>query len=226
MNDPGARRRVGVRERRDPGAGWRSHTFSDGVCSITLTTALDAGAAERLRGRLRELRERGCDRLIVDVTAAVQPGARAPGLLAAVFQEHTSSCEVVVVTARGSVLDGLLPARVAVAWSLSDARRLLALLPERHSGRARPAPAGAIGAEDRHTLAVRQALRWAAQTAGRGDYDNALRGLATIERVEGALPDDWEERRQVWLAASREQAARRPRRRLVLRQPGLGSHGG
>jgi hypothetical protein len=212
INDPELRRRPGLRERRDPGGGWRSHTFSDGVCSITLTATLDAATADRLRSRLRELCERGCDRLIVDVSAAVESETRAPALLAAVFQEHAPNCEVVVVTARGSLLDGLLPARVAVAWSLSDARRLLAFVPGQRASQ-RPAPAGSIGAHDRHMLAVRQALRWAAQTAGTGDYENALRGLATIERVEGALPEGWNERRQAWAAAARDQAARSPKRR-------------
>jgi hypothetical protein len=212
MSDPGARRHRG-RGRQDRGAGWRSHTFADGVCSITLTTVLDAEVAQRLGGRLRELCARGCERLIVDVTGAVEVAGDAPELLAAVFHEHTPACEIVVVTARRSELDGLLPARIAVAWSLSDARRLLAVEAESPGGRVRPSPAGAIGASDRHTLAIRQALRWAAQTAGTGDYENALRGLATIERVEGTLPEGWEERRQAWLLASREQAAQR--RRIV-----------
>lgn len=226
IDDREIRRRIASRERRDPGVGWWSHTFSDGVRSITLTAALDGEAADRLRGRLRELCEGGCDRLIVDVTAAVEPGTGAPALLAAVFEDYPWDCEVVVVMARGSQLDGLLPARVAVAWSLSDARRLLAFVPRQSNPPERRAPAGAIGAEDRHALAVRQALRWAAQTAGTGDYENALRGLATIERVEGALPADWQQRRQAWLAAAnRAQATRRPGRRRVLRPPGLGSSG-
>lgn len=218
MNGSGARRRPGVRDRQDAGEGWRSHTFADGVCAITLTTVLDAGAARRLHGRVRELCERGCDRLIIDVSAAAAADTHAPELLAAVFHEHTPACEIVVVTTRGSELDGLLPARIAVAWSLSDARQLLAVEAEAPGGRARPSPAGAIGATDRHTLAVRQALRWAAQTAGTGDYENALRGLATIERVEGTLPEGWEERRQAWLSASHEQAARQPRRTAAQRR--------
>lgn len=204
---------------RGADAGWRSHTFADGVCSITLTGALDRGAADRLAGRLRELCERGCDRLIVDVSAAVAPAMQAPGLLAAVFRSYPLSAEVVVVTSRSSVLDGLLPARVAVAWCLSDARRLLG---QPSNGRGGRAPASTIGAEDRHVLAVRQALRWASQTAGTGDYEGALRGLATIERVEGRLPERWQARRRAWLAASREQAASRSRpRRRALHPPSL-----
>lgn len=191
--------------------GWRSHTFGDGTCSITLTAALDARTAQRLRERLRELDARGCERLIVDVSAAVSADDETPALLAAVFQAHSTGCEVVAVVPRGSSLDGLLPARVAVAWSLSDARMLLATHPAQRVARERPGPGSAISAADRHALAIRQVLRWAAQTAGAGDYDNAVRALATIERVEGTLPDDWSERRQAWLVASREQVAAPPR---------------
>jgi hypothetical protein len=151
--------------------------------------------------------------LIVDVSAAVVPDRQAPALLAAVFRTHMGPCEVVVVLPRGSVLDGLLPARIAVAWSLSDARRLLISDTGRIAARELTGPGSVISASDRHALAVRQALRWAAQTAGVGDYESALRGLATIERVEGRLPEDWQERREAWLLASREQA-RTPRRAM------------
>jgi hypothetical protein len=200
-NGSGAGRRGGPRRGRGgEDAGWRSHTFSDGVYAITLTTALDVQTADRLRGRLRELCVRGCDRLIVDVRAAVQPGTRAPELLAAVFQTPMSDCEVVVVMPRGSSPDGL-SSGVAVAWSLDDARELLVARPVQEQLE----PARAIGAADRHELAVRQALRWAAQTAGAGDYESALRGLATIERVEGTLPEGWQALRKAWLAASRDQ---------------------
>ena len=202
-NGYGTGRRGGPRRDRSTGAAWRSHTFSDGVSSITLTSAFDREAADQLLGRLRQLSERGCERLIVDVSAAVRSDDQAPSLLAAVFEAHRSSCEIVVVVPRDSPLDQLLPARTAVAWSLSDARRLLAI--DYRPGRARPAPAGPIAPGDRHTLAVRQALRWAAQTAGRGDYESALRGLATIERVEGALPEGWQERRRAWLDASHQE---------------------
>jgi hypothetical protein len=206
---------VGRRARRGAGAGeragWRSHMFSDGTCSITLTATLDAQTAERLRSRLRELSERGCERVIVDVSAAIAPDAEAPVLLAAVFQAHPPACEVVAVVPRGSSLDRLLPARVAVAWSLSDARMLLASHPAQRAARAQPGFDRALSARDQHALAVRQVLRWAAQTAGAGDYENALRALSTIERVEGGLPDDWPERRRAWLVASQEQAAS-PRR--------------
>jgi hypothetical protein len=184
-------------------AGWRSHTFSDGVCSVTLTTTLGTEAVERLRTRLRELCARGCERLIVDVTAAVEPAGEVPHLLADVLARQAPSCEMVVVMPRGSRLDRLLPARVAVVWSLTDARRLLAAQPPN----GRSAPGEGIPPRERHVLAVRQALRWVEQIAGTGDYDSALRGLANIERVDGTLPEDWQARRRAWLAASEEQAA-------------------
>jgi hypothetical protein len=196
-----------ARERHGNRAGWRSHTFRDGVCSIPLTARLDAGTTDRLRGRLRELGDRGCERLIVDLSAAQEPSLEAPALLAGVFRAQAAGCEVVVVLARGSALDMVLPARIAVAWSLADARRLLVT---EDGQRKRPAPAGTISPGDRHALAVRQALRWAAQAAAAGDYDRALRGLATIERVEGALPEDWQSRRQAWITASHDRARRVP----------------
>jgi hypothetical protein len=207
-NGNGSERRS-ARGRGAERAGWRSHAFGDGTCSITLTTALDARTADRLRDAMRELCERGCERLIVDVTAAPQTDPQGPGLLASVFRAYMPSCEVVVIVPRESSLDRLLPARVAVAWSMVDARRLLAIQP----GFERAAPASTIDPRDRHALAVRQALRWAEQTAGTGDYESALRGLATIELVEGALPERWQARREAWLVASRNQtAAARPRR--------------
>jgi hypothetical protein len=76
------------------------------------------------------------------------------------------------------------------------------------------AATGPLSPRDRHALAVRQALRWAEQAAGTGDYERALRALRTIERVDGQLPAPWQERRRAWTAAVHEQAgARRPRAR-------------
>jgi hypothetical protein len=217
-----ARRGSMARERHGDGGAWRSHTFSDGVCSITLTAALDPGLADRLRERLRQLAQRGCDRLILDLTAALEPGGEAPALLARLLAAHPPSCEVVVVVPRRSALDELLPARIAVAWSLSDARRLLASPPAGRRARRQRGPAGAIAPADRHALAVRQALRWAAQMAGAGDYESALRALATIEGVEGSLAPGWRERRQAWLAASGAQAERTGRAAPGARAVGSG----
>jgi hypothetical protein len=190
---------------RSAGSGWRSHTFGDGTCSLTLTATLDVRTATWLRDRLPELCERGCDRLIVDVTSATAPQASAAALLGEALRRTPPGCEAVVVVPRGSALDLHLPARVAVAWSLTDARALLTALPAPSR-----APAGGIGAADRHVLAIRQALRWTAQSAGRGDYEGALRGLATIERVEGTLPPGWAVRRAEWLAAARERTGFAP----------------
>lgn len=53
----------------------------------------------------------------------------------------------------------------------------------------------------RHELAVRQSLRWAQRAAAEGDYGNALGWLATVEAVDGRLPDGWEERRRSWEVA-------------------------
>jgi hypothetical protein len=204
--------RRGAPSHSDRRAAWRSHTFGDGTCSITLVSPLDAPTAERLGNRLHELMLRGCDRLIVDVSRAVPPDEEASARLAAVFQALAPSCEVVAVVPRDSTLDGLLPARVAVTWSLSNARMLLATHPAGRAPRERSEPGGGLSADDRHVLAVRQVLRWAAQTAGAGDYDNALRALSTIERIDGRLPDDWPERREAWIVASREHT---PDRRAV-----------
>ncbi|HEV7774759.1 MAG TPA: hypothetical protein VGO48_15870 [Conexibacter sp.] len=186
---------------RGENLGWHSHTFSDGTRSIAPAAPLDARTVRRLRSRLRQLRERGCDRLIVDLSAAVDSSDEATRLLAEILQVEMPRCEVVAVIPRDCSLDANLPARVAAAWSLSDARMLLATHPRR-AGRKKSGPGSTISADDRHVLAVRQVLRWAAQTAGAGDFENALRALTTIERVEGQLPLDWQERREAWLAAS------------------------
>jgi hypothetical protein len=49
-------------------AGWRSHTFGDGVRSLTLLGPLDVALAGRLWTRISELLERGCRKLIVDAS--------------------------------------------------------------------------------------------------------------------------------------------------------------
>jgi hypothetical protein len=193
-------RRGGLRGGRR-GTGWRSHTFGDGVCSIMLTGALDTDAAERLRARLRELMERGCERLIVDLTAVSVPGREEGGLLAEIYDQHTPSCDVVVVLASRSPLADLLPAGASLAGSLSDARRLLGSHATQWDARPRPVHDGALSAHERHALAVRQALRWAEHSAAEGDYESALAALATIERVDGSLAQRWQERRQAWLLA-------------------------
>ncbi len=105
--------------------GWRSHTFADGVHSITLTRPLDAPTAGRLRRRLAELIAGGCRRLIVDASP-IEPSGREPALLASAFAGRAASCEAIVVTSRESSLVRLLPAWVGIVWTLDGARRQLA----------------------------------------------------------------------------------------------------
>jgi hypothetical protein len=189
------------------------------VCSIALTGPLDADTAQRLRARLGELMLRGCDRLIIDVSAAGELGEEGVVLLATVFESHPPSCAVVVVGMRRTGLADLLPPGGAFARSLSDARWMLGSDPRQLEARKRPAPGDASSAAERHALAVRQALRWAEQSAGKGDYEGALEALATIERVEGPLPQRWQEHRQAWWLASHEkQRIPRARARRGLRQ--------
>jgi len=179
------------------------------VCLIGLTSALDVHSADQLRRRLRELGERGCERLIIDMSSVAEPVGKASAVLADVFEAQAPTCEVVVVLARGSTLDWELPARVAIAWTLSDARRLLAASGESDGARERSGPSAVMSAGDRRALAIRQALRWAEQAAGAGDYEGALTALATIERVEGPLSHHWQACRQTWLTASAEATTRR-----------------
>jgi hypothetical protein len=194
-------------------ADWRSHTFQDGVRSLTLVGPLDAALAGRLWTRISELLERGCRRLIVDASA-IDPAGEQPALLAAIFTGRPASFYAVVVAPRGSVLVDLLPASVGVAPSLSDAHRQLRVGSVRRPARSRPAPAGRIPAVERHALSIRQSLRWAERAAREGDYDRALSWLEMVERIEGRLDDQWRHARDVWVAAWTTQTvhgARRPR---------------
>jgi hypothetical protein len=47
---------------------------------------------------------------------------------------------------------------------------------------------------------VAVALDWAEVAAMLGDYRDALRWLEYVERVSGALPAEYDERRRSWLA--------------------------
>jgi hypothetical protein len=201
----------------DERASWRSHTFADGVRSLTLVGPLDVGLAGRLWTRISELVQRGCRRLIVDASAIDATGDE-PALLAAVFAGRSASYQAVVVAPPGSALVDQLPASVGVTLSLSDARRQLATGAVRQEARKRPAPAARIPAAERHALAVRQSLRWAVRAAREGDYERALSWLAVVERVDGTLPEEWRSTREVWVAAWGAQVAPepckpRPRRR-------------
>jgi hypothetical protein len=198
---------------RDQGrVGWRSHTFGDGVRSLTLVGPLDAGLAGRLWARVSELIERGARRLIVDARG-IALGGEEPALLAAVFAGRPASFQAVVVAPSGSALPDMLPAAVGTTHSLTEAHRRLTTSIVRHEAARRPGPGARIPAEERHALAIRQSLRWAERAAREGDYERALSWLGTVERAEGALPDEWRRQREIWLAAWATQSAQSPCRR-------------
>jgi hypothetical protein len=180
---------------------WRSHTFADGTRSLTLVGPLDEQLAGQLRSRISELIERGARRLIVDA-ATIDPSGDEPTLVASLFATRSVSCATVVVAPGEAALTELLPGSIAVTRTLSEARRQLSSGGSRRGARTSlPAPAGRIPISQRRVLARRQAFRWAERAAREGDYDRALSGLALVERVEGALPEDWQQRRERWLAA-------------------------
>lgn len=186
-------------------SGWRSHTFADGVRSLTLLDSLDAALAGRLWSRISELLDRGCRRLVVDASG-IEPSGEQPALLAAVFAGRPASCQAVVVAPAASELPDLLPATVGLALSLSDAHaQLRAGLVHRRPPPA--APAARIPAAERHALSVRQSLRWAERAAREGDYEHALAWLGSVERAEGRLDEHWRAARSVWAAAWAAQAA-------------------
>jgi len=201
----------------DERASWRSHTFADGVRSLTLVGPLDVGLAGRLWTRISELIQHGSRRLIVDASAIKATGDE-PALLAAVFAGRSASYQAVVVAPPGSALVDQLPASVGVTLSLSDARRHLTTGIVRHEARKRPAPAARIPAAERHALAVLQSLRWAERAAREGDYEHALSWLAVVERVDGTLPAEWRCSREVWVAAWEAQIARGPCERRTGRR--------
>ncbi|HEX7290349.1 MAG TPA: hypothetical protein VF250_04390 [Conexibacter sp.] len=179
--------------------GWRSHTFADGVRSLTLVDPLDAALAGRLWTRVSELLERGCRRLVVDAST-IEPTGEQCALLAAVFAGRPASYQAVVVAPAGSELVDLLPSSVGVALSLSDAHSQL-----RRGMVRRPAPPAApaarLPAAERRALSVRQSLRWAERAARERDYERALSWLNMVERTEGRLDAHWSAARKLWTAA-------------------------
>ena len=191
-------------------AGWRSHTFADGVRSLTLLDPLDVALAGRLWSRIAQLIARGARRLIVDASAIDATGDE-PALLAAVFAGQAASCHTVVVAPAGSSLTDRLPATVGVALTLTDAHHQLESGIIREAHRPPAAPGGRLPAGERDALAIRQSWRWAQRAAREGDYERALGWLQLVERIAGELPSEWREARDVWTAAWRAQAAMRPR---------------
>ena len=190
--------------------GWRSHTFADGIRSLTLVGPLDAALAGRLWTRVSELFDRGCRRLVVDASA-IEPTGEQCALLAAVFAGRPPSYHAVVVAPRGSELVDLLPSAVGIALSLSDAHAQL-----RGGAVRRPtppaAPAARLPAAERHALSIRQSLRWAERAAREGDYEHALSWLSMVERTEGRLDPHWRAARKLWTAAWSAQVTGTPRR--------------
>ena len=57
---------------------------------------------------------------------------------------------------------------------------------------------------DRHERAVQQTYAWAREAAERGEFDDAVAWLRTLEAVEGRLPPDWEAQRARWFDRARE----------------------
>jgi len=201
--------------------GWRSHTFADGVRSLTLLGPLDVQLAGRLWTRVSELIARGSRRLIVDASR-IEPTGSQPALLAAVFAGRPASYQAVVVAPPGSELTDLLPKAVGVTRSLTDAHRQLQTGTLAHEARRPPArrppaaPAGRLPTEERHALAVRQSLRWAQRAAREGDYERALAWLQMVEYIEGRLSAEWSRTRDAWRddwAAQVGGSGRRPRAR-------------
>jgi hypothetical protein len=176
--------------------GWRSHTFADGVRSLTLVDSLDAALAGRLWTRVSELIERGCRRFVVDASS-IEPTGEQCTLLAAVFSGRPPSYQAVVVAPPGSELVDLLPSTVGVALSLSDAHAQL-----RRGAVRRPAspaaPAARLPDAERRALSVRQSLRWAERAARERDYERALSWLNVVERTDGDLDPHWRAARKHW----------------------------
>ncbi|HEX5147404.1 MAG TPA: hypothetical protein VFV85_10290 [Conexibacter sp.] len=194
-----------------PGGWWRSHTFMDGTREIVLSVRVGPVVAGALHARLSELTAHGCDRLVLDVTASGTLERDELGLLAGALAGQPPDCRIALVVAQEMLADEALGEHVCVATSLSSARRMLQL-PASSRGRA---PAGPLLPPDRHALAARQSLRWAALAAAEGDFDSALSWLATVEDATGSLSAEWRRRRQAWTLAHHGRAAayRRPSRR-------------
>jgi len=203
------RRAVMEAAARDGGGGgehmggwWRSHTFMDGTREIVLRVRVGPVVAGALHARLCEMTAHGCERVVLDLTAAEPLESEELDLLAGALAGQPADCWIALVMRDHGDHGGPVPAlgeHVCVAGSLSYARRLL----EERAARSRRVPAGPLVPPDRHALAVRQSLRWASLAAAKGDYDTALSWLATVEAVDGGLPAEWRRRQQAWRLAGR-----------------------
>jgi hypothetical protein len=60
--------------------------------------------------------------------------------------------------------------------------------------------------EERHERAVQQTYAWAREAAERGEYDEAIAWMGTLEAVEGELRPDWEAQRASWFDRTRDPA--------------------
>jgi hypothetical protein len=58
-----------------------------------------------------------------------------------------------------------------------------------------------ITASDRHLEAVTRSLRWAQESAQRGDYPDALAWIQVVEATGSELPPGFQDKRQAWLDA-------------------------
>jgi len=64
---------------------------------------------------------------------------------------------------------------------------------------------------ERHLAAVRRSLRWAQESADRGDYADALGWIGVLEAIGEQLPPGYQAKRQAWgdqLVANRDNRGR------------------
>jgi hypothetical protein len=58
-----------------------------------------------------------------------------------------------------------------------------------------------ISASDRHLAAVTRSLRWAQESAERGDYPDALAWVQVVEATGTQLSPSFQDKRKAWLDA-------------------------
>jgi hypothetical protein len=61
--------------------------------------------------------------------------------------------------------------------------------------------------DERHRVAVAQSLRWAQESATRGDYVSALARIRALEAIGDQLPQEFQLKRLAWIAALAERSA-------------------